>query len=277
MKGEPRNHGRVLVTGASAGIGRELATSIAASAEVLVLVARRAERLEEVRISIEAKDPRVKVLIRPCDLADESATSAMAAGILKELGGIDVLVNNAGLGDLELFDRSDWARQRQIIQVNVLAPTLLAHRFLPGMIERGRGGVINIGSGAGFNVIPGAAVYVASKHYVNGFTETLLAETAGTGVVVTQVAPGPVETEFDAAAGIVGGMAGGADDFMKVPLEQCVQETLDGFGRGEPLVLPGRKYRMVMAAGAVAPSRIRRRMTRRAGARLRAKVEHSQG
>jgi NAD(P)-dependent dehydrogenase (short-subunit alcohol dehydrogenase family) len=115
----------------------------------------------------------------------------------------NVLVNNAGLGDAALFDRSDWARTRQILRTNIFAVTQLALAVVSGMVERGRGGVLNIGSGAGLTVMPNAAAYVASKHFVAGFSEALRADLAGTGVTVTQVCPGPVDSEFDQAAGSV--------------------------------------------------------------------------
>jgi uncharacterized protein len=264
--------GRVLVTGASAGIGRELARQLARGARLLVLVARRRERLESLREELAMLHPRLELRIEVCDLADPMMVSELSDKLLAELGGVDLLVNNAGLGDLSLFERSDWERIHRIIQVNVVAVTLLTRRFLPGMVERGLGGILNVGSGAGFNLMPGAAVYVGSKHYVNGFTETLRAETMGTGVTVTQIAPGPVETEFDEAAGIEGGLAGGADDFMKISVEQCAREAIQGFRLGKALVLPGTAYRLAMVASKAAPVRVRRRMAVRAAGRLRGEV-----
>jgi uncharacterized protein len=261
--------GRVLIKGASSGIGRELARQLAPRAETLVLVARRRDRLEALRTELAGAAPGGEVLVEPCDLSDAAALEALCACLLARLGGIDLLVNNAGLGDLALFERSEWGRIERILRVNVVAPTLLIHRFLPGMVARRRGGILNVGSGAGFNLMPGAAAYVGSKHYLNGFTETLRAETEGTGVVVTQVAPGPVQSEFDEAAGIEGGLGGGADDFMKIGAEACARDAIRGFDRGEALVFPGRAYALVMAAQAVAPRRLRRRMARGMAARLR--------
>src|SRR5262249_18361093 len=115
------------------------------------------------------------------------------------------LVNNAGLGEAELFERSSWNRIQQIIAVNVLAMLRLAHYFLPGMISQGHGAILNIGSGAGYAAMPNAAVYTASKHFVRAFTESLRAQLAGTGISVSEAAPGPVESESDQVAGIEGG------------------------------------------------------------------------
>jgi len=111
--------------------------------------------------------------------------------------------------DQALFDRTDWKRTRQLLHTNVVAVVCLTTALVPGMVARGRGGVLNIGSGAGLTVMPAAAAYSASKHFIDGFSESLRADLAGTGVVVTQVCPGPVDSEFDRVAGTVGGMTGG--------------------------------------------------------------------
>lgn len=264
---------RVLITGASAGIGREFARQLASRARVLILVARRLDRLEALRDELAAAHPGLCVELEACDLGDPAAVDALCERVLRRHGGVDALVNNAGLGDLALYERAEWRRLAQIIQVNVAAPAMLAHRFLPGMVERGRGGILNVGSGAGFNPMPGSAAYAGSKHFVNGWTESLRAEVEGTGVVVTQVAPGPVETEFDEAAGVPdGGLMGGADAFMKISAAQCAREAIEAFSRGRALVLPGRAYRAVMAAQAVAPGIVRRRMARGMAARVRARA-----
>ena len=123
---------------------------------------------------------------------------------------VDVLVNNAGLGEPELFERSTWSRIRQIVEVNIVAMLRLSHHFLPAMISRGgHGAILNIGSGAGYAAMHNAAVYTASKHLVRAFTESLRAQLAGTGVTVSEAAPGPVESELDQVAGIEGGATPG--------------------------------------------------------------------
>jgi hypothetical protein len=201
-------YGVVLITGASAGIGRELALEFGARAETLVLVARRLDRLEQLRADLLERYPGLKVIVLAADLSEEGEIELLLGRVAEHAGSVDVLVNNAGVGDSVLFDRSDWKRTRQVLRTNVTAVVQLTAALLPSMVERGRGGVLNIGSGAGLTVLPNAAAYVGSKHFINGFSEALRADLARTGVTVTQVCPGPVDSEFDQVAGSAGGMPG---------------------------------------------------------------------
>ena len=187
MTRSTKNHGTVLITGASAGIGRELALEFGARAEMLVLVARRMDRLEALKAELAGRYPGLKVVVLAADLSDESDIETLLGRVAREAGTIDVLVNNAGLGDSVLFDHSKWTRTRQVLRTNILAVAQLTSALVPGMVKRGRGGVLNIGSGAGLTVMPNAAAYVGSKHFVAGFSEALRADLAGTGVTVTQV------------------------------------------------------------------------------------------
>ena len=116
-----RNHGTVLITGASAGIGRELAREFGARAETLVLVARRLERLQKLREELLGRYPRLKILVLAADLSDEREVERLLAKASEQVGAVGVLVNNAGLGDSVLFDRSDWTRTRQVLRTNILA------------------------------------------------------------------------------------------------------------------------------------------------------------
>jgi uncharacterized protein len=211
-----KTHGIVLITGASAGIGRELALEFGPRSETLVLAARRLDRLENLRAELLERHPGLKVVVLAADLSDEHDIETLLDQVAEQAGPVDVLVNNARLGDAALFDRSDWARTRQILRTNVFAVTQLASALVPGMVERGRGGVLNIGSGAGLTVMPNAAAYVASKHFVAGFSEALRADLTGTGVTVTQVCPGPVDSEFDQMAGSIGGMAGAPPQSFRI-------------------------------------------------------------
>jgi short-subunit dehydrogenase len=204
------------------------------------------------------------------DLSDEHEIEMLFGRVAEQAGAVDVLVNNAGLGDSVLFDRSDWTRTRQVLQINIIAVAQLTSGLVPDMVERGRGGVLNIGSGAGLAVMPNAAAYVGSKHFVAGFSEALRADLAGTGVSVTQVCPGPVESEFDQVAGSVGGMSGAPPQFLRISAAQCAREALLGFERGQPLVFPGRAYRFVMRMLPLFPLWIRRKQAAKTAARLRA-------
>ena len=268
----PVDSGTVLVTGASAGIGKELASQVAARAGTLVLLARRVDRLEELRAELVARHPQLRVVVLPADLSDEADVTRVLQRVRDQVGEIDVLINNAGIGDSVLFDRSSWSRTRQLLATNVLAPAQLTAALVPHMVARGRGGVLNIGSGAGLTVLPGAAAYTGSKHFVDGFSEALRADLAGTGVVVTQVCPGPVESEFDQAASSAGGMTGGPPQALRISAKQCAREALAGFDRGAPLVFPGRPYRLLMHLLPLLPRRAQRLQTARAARQLRART-----
>jgi hypothetical protein len=209
------------------------------------------------------------VIVLAADLGVERDIEALLARLSERVGQVDVLVNNAGVGDSVLFDRSEWKRTRQVVQTNVLAVAQLTWALVPSMVKRGRGGVLNIGSGAGLTVLPNGAAYVGSKHFVAGFTEALRADLAGTGVTVTQVCPGPVESEFDEVAGSAGGMVGGLPHFLRIGAEQCAREAVAGFEQGDTLVFPGRAYRFVMRVLPLVPSWVRRKHAANIAARLR--------
>ena len=269
----PIDGGTVLVTGASAGIGRELAVRLAPRAGALVLLARRAGRLEELRASLLARHPQLPVLILPVDLSDENDVDRAVAEAGEQAGAVDVLVNNAGVGHEALADQADWARVRAVLHTNVLAVAQLTTALVPAMVDRGRGGVLNMGSGAGLTVMPAAAAYSASKHFMDGFSEALRADLTGTGVVVTQVCPGPVDSEFDQIAGSAGGMTGGPPQFLRISAAQCAREALAGFDRGVPVVFPGRAYRIAMRALPLLPRELSRRQAARSATRIRSSAK----
>ena len=248
----PIDSGTVLITGASSGIGRELARQLARRARTLVLVARREERLEVLRDELLERNPTLGVVVERCDLAHPDEVDSLLDSLHRHLVRVDVLVNNAGLGDYSLYEQESWSRIHQMVQVNVTAPLLLTHRLLRRMVERKRGGILNISSGGARAFVPGLAVYAATKHFLDGFTESLRLELMGTGVVVTQVAPGPVDTEFSEVAGTQE-RAGRAPAWMRISAEQCAREALEGFDRAQPLVHPGFAYRWMMRLSALMP------------------------
>lgn len=265
----PIDGGTVLITGASAGIGRELAKQLAPRARMLILLARRVGRLNELQASLLERHPGLQVLTLPVDLSDENDVDRALAEARERAGVIDVLVNNAGVGDQGLSDQADWARVRTLLRTNVLAVAHLTTALVPAMVERRRGGVLNMGSGAGLTIMPAAAAYSASKHFMDGFSEALRADLAGTGVVVTQVCPGPVDSEFDQVAGSAGGMTGGPPQFLRISAAQCAREALAGFDRCAPLVFPGRPYRIMMGALPLLPRALFRRQAARSATRIR--------
>ncbi|HSP45755.1 MAG TPA: SDR family NAD(P)-dependent oxidoreductase, partial [Chthoniobacterales bacterium] len=160
-----------LITGASAGIGRELARQLSGRAGSLVLVARRLDRLEELRDELTKKDPKLNVHCRAVDLSHADAVADLCAWLERERIAVDFLVNNAGLGDRGTFSTGDSRRLYEMIAVNVMALTALTRALLPAMIAKKRGAILNVSSSAGFLPIGGLAVYAATKAYVTSFSE----------------------------------------------------------------------------------------------------------
>jgi short-subunit dehydrogenase len=194
MTGRPT----ALVTGASAGIGRELARILAREGHDLVLIARREAELKS--LADELKDSYgADSTIVAVDLAQPDA----AAGVATAVGDatVDVLVNNAGFGGLGAFARRSRDEDMRMVAVNVTALTDLTKQFLPGMVARGRGRILNVASTAAFQPGPFMAVYYATKAYVLSLSQALAEETSGTGVTVTCLCPGPTESEFHGVAG----------------------------------------------------------------------------
>src|ERR1051325_400430 len=190
-----------LVTGASGGIGEELARLFAADGHALVLVARSEEKLRRLAEELGAKHG-VAVRVLASDLSRAEAPREILEELTRAGVSVDALVNNAGIGTWGLFAETDLKQELELLQINVVALTHLTKLFLPSMIARGRGYVCNVASTAAFQPGPLMAVYYASKAYVLSFSEALSNETAGTGVVVSALCPGPTETGFVAAAGM---------------------------------------------------------------------------
>jgi uncharacterized protein len=248
--------GTVLVTGASSGIGLALARLVAPRAKALVLVARRVDRLEDLKRSLLEARPDLRVEVLPCDLASREGVAALVASVAERRLAVDVLVNNAGVGMMGVFDRADYAKTAFMIDLNVTSLTLLTLSFLPGMVERRRGGVINISSGFGLAVMPLFAAYCGTKHFVTGFTEGLRADLAGTGVVATQVCPGPVATEFEEAMGNSTGLS--VPGFIEISAEHCARAAVRAFERDRALVVPGVVMKVAMLINALSPRFMRR-------------------
>jgi short-subunit dehydrogenase len=192
--------GTALVTGASSGIGKELARRFAADGHGVVLVARRRERLEELARELTARN--VSAWPVACDLAAPGGVE----GLVKELEArgisVDFLVNNAGVGSTGRFVDADAAGEAAMAELNVTAVVRLTRALLPGMLARGQGRILNIGSTAGFQPGPYMATYYASKAFVNSFSEALAYELRGSGVTVTLACPGPTSTEFGDVSGV---------------------------------------------------------------------------
>ena len=236
-----------LITGASAGIGAEFVRQLATRAGGLVLVARREERLDELRNEITKRDPNLNVIIRPTDLANANEVSALIDWLQQEDITIDLLINNAGLGDYGTFASCDAERVREIVAVNMIALTQLTRALRPRMIERRHGGILNVSSSAGFLPMSGMALYAATKAYVTSLSEALRMELREHGVRVTALCPGPVYTEFNTVARRPGTEGRSAPAFTHVAISAVVAAALRGIERNRPLVIPGLLMKLGMA------------------------------
>jgi uncharacterized protein len=253
MPRPPIDGATALITGASSGIGVAIARQLAPRVKKLILVARRAERMETLAAELVAAHPALVVEVEPCDLNDRTALASLADRSAAD--SVDLLVNNAGLGDISMFDLADWDKTERMIEVNVRALAFLTHRLLPPMIERGRGGILNVSSGFGLAFMPGFSAYVGTKHFVTGFTESLRLELRRQGIVVTQVCPGPVATEFEEVAG---NFTGQSAALVEISADHCARAALRGFERDRALVIPGLVIRAAMFLQAWSPRWIQR-------------------
>jgi short-subunit dehydrogenase len=223
-----------LITGASAGIGTELARVFASRGHRVALVARREDRLTALAAEITAAGGAAPIVI-PCDLTQTGATDRIADALTAAGVEVEYVVNNAGFGVFGKAIQRDRADQLDMITVNISALTDLSLRFADQLI-RHRGGLLNMGSVAGFLSGPGMAVYYASKAYVLSFTEAMRAELAPRGVRVTVVCPGPVPSEFQARAGF----APGFDSvILNVLPADVARQAYDGLMANKRAVLPG--------------------------------------
>ncbi len=242
-----------LITGASAGIGREFARQLAPRAASLVLVARRLDRLETLRDELITTDPNLDVRVRQCDLADIAQVDALTRWLQAERISVDLLINNAGVGDRGAFLTSDPRRVQEMTMVNIVALTRLTRSLLPAMVERKRGGILNVSSSASFLPMPTFAVYAATKAYVTSFTEALRSELRGTGIAVCALCPGPVLTEFGEVAGRPGETYDSGPAFTHVAVEQVVANAIAALEADRPIVVPGLAMKIGMTIVRLTP------------------------
>ncbi len=243
----------VVVTGASSGIGEEFARRFAERGHNLTIVARRVDRLEALAEELRSRHG-VSVDVMPADLETARGRTAVAR-LLRQLPGC-VLVNNAGFGTRGRLTGLDAARERAEVQVNVVALHELTLAALPGLIEAGTGGVINLGSTAAFQPLPYMATYSGSKAFVLHFTEALAEELRGSGVRVMALCPGPVRTEFDDVSGVNGSL-----DFLRpLSVARCVAAALRAFDRGQAVCVPGAINLALAQSPRLAPRALVRRV-----------------
>ena len=238
-----------LITGASAGLGAEFARLFAADKHDLVLVARRRDRLEAIANELE-KAHGIKAHVIAADLGALDGADKVI-GEVGELGmEIDFLVNNAGFGTNGAFAELEVARELEMVQVNVTTLVALTRAFVPAMIARGRGRILNVGSTAGFQPGPFMAIYYASKAFVNSFTEALGYELRGTGVTATVSCPGATATEF---AGIAGNDGTKLFQMGAARSDEVARQAYQAMLAGKPMIVHGFKNKVAVQALRVGP------------------------
>lgn len=258
--GFPLENCSALITGASSGLGAEFARQLAPHATELILVARRADVLEEVQAQISGQKARVTCFA--ADLSSDIGRASLMAFLDENQLSPNLLINNAGLGDYGPFATSPIEKTRLQIDLNITALTLLTHGLLPKM--KGRGGILNISSLASTLPMPELAVYAASKSYVTSFSEALSIELAPRGITVTCVCPGPTPTNFSQTAKRQNGSDTNRDGqaLLRIPPAQVVSEALDALRSGRPCVFPGTGVKVAGCLFRMLPRFLMRRLLR---------------
>jgi short-subunit dehydrogenase len=249
-----------LITGASSGIGLELAHLFARDGFRLVLLARNRNTLRQIGDDLQNRYS-VTVRIEPKDLAHPSSPAELYQELQETGVLLDVLVNNAGFGLAGPFQQTDWAREAEMMQVNIVAATQLTKLFLPQIRAR-EGKILNVASTAAFQPGPFMSVYYASKAYLLSFSEALAEELEGTGVTVTCLCPGPVKTNFQRRAYLEG--TGMMNSPMMVDVREVARAGYEGMKRGRRIVIPGWKNRVGVEMLRISPRRTVTKVVRKA-------------
>jgi short-subunit dehydrogenase len=261
----------VLITGASAGIGREFARQLAPAVSTMILVARRNDRLEALELELKIINPHLEVFCRQLDLRDHAALERFCNWLDESGLSVELLVNNAGLGDQGAFIDSEWERVHAMLQVNIETLTYLTYRILPSMRKSGCGAILNVSSVAGFVPVPHFAVYAATKAYVTSFSEALRAELRNANISVTTLCPGPVSTEFgDVASRVPQVDTSRAREMFTVPVQEVVRRGLDAVSRDKARVVPGTLVNLAMSTVVFIPMYLKRLILNAQAARKKA-------
>ena len=262
-----------LITGASAGLGREFARQLAPQAHALILAARRLDRLEALKAELAREHPQLTVFTYGIDLTDDAAIDTLAQWLRDENLRVNFLINNAGLGDHGPFESADWSRVKHMLDVNISALTKLTHLLLPMLRSFDAAAILNVSSSASFMPVPHMAVYAATKAYVTSFSEALRAELRGTDVSVTALCPGPVDTEFsDAASRGDDSQMDQAPTFLKVSPDHVVRSALAAVARDRARVVPGIVMSLVMLLVCAVPMFLLRWMLNAGAAQMKSSV-----
>jgi uncharacterized protein len=250
----------VLITGASAGIGREFARQLAPAVNTMILVARRNDRLEALELELKIINPKLEVFCRQLDLRDQAALERFCNWLDESALSVDLLINNAGLGDRGAFIDGEWERVHAMLQVNIETLTYLIYRILPSMRKSGCGAILNVSSSASLVPVPHFAVYAATKAYVTSFSEALRAELRHANISVTALCPGPVPTEFADVANREPQVNATSTtrDLFSVPVQEVVRSALEAVSRDRARVIPGTLMNLAMALVAFLPMYLKR-------------------
>ena len=245
-----------LVTGASSGIGAEIARELAERGLGVTLVARREEKLRALADELATKHA-VRAEVMSADLSEKESRDALPTELTTRGLAVDVLVNNAGYTTMGPVHRSVPDDEVAMIRTDVEAVAHLCSLFLPGMVERGRGAVLNVASTAAFQPLPGQAGYSGSKSFVLAYTHSLRGELRGTGVSATALCPGPVETGFAESVGMTDEEASESlPKFMWVPAERVAAAAVEGMAKSKAVVIPGVANKVGAASGYLVPRRV---------------------
>jgi short-subunit dehydrogenase len=247
----PTTDNAVLVTGASAGIGTELARELARRSYNVVLIARRAERLHELAEELRLSHG-IHADVEACDLTDAEARRELVARLREGPREIAGVCNNAGFGTVATFLESGVEREQQVVRLNVEAVHHLTGAFLDQMVDRGGGAVLNVASTAAYQPLPGFATYAASKAFVQSFSEAVHAELGGTGVSVTCLSPGFTRTEFGEVAGAEE-QERAMPDFLFADAKDVARVGVEAMVGGRRTAIPGLGNRASMLGGRMAP------------------------
>ncbi|MGO9152151.1 SDR family NAD(P)-dependent oxidoreductase [Mycobacterium sp.] len=226
-----------VVTGASSGIGADIARELADRGHGVTLVARREDRLRELADELAG---RVRVEVITCDIADSAARAGLFDEVDRRGLTVDILVNNAGIGTIGAVTKTPVDDEIAQVRVNVEAVIDLTTRAVQQMVPRGRGGILNVGSTAGYHPFPGQVGYAATKAFVKTYTEGLRGELAGTGVTVALLCPGPVRTDFLKSAGMdERNFADAFPKFLWMPAREVARTGVDALDHDRGTVIPG--------------------------------------
>jgi uncharacterized protein len=248
----PSESSTAVITGASSGMGVEIARELAKRGHNVTLVARREDRLRKLAEEL-GRDHGVRAEVVGADISTEEGRRKLVDELRSKGRDVEVLVNNAGYGSAGKFQELDPESEAQMVRTNCEAIIALCGEYVPQMVERGRGAVLNVASIAGFQPIPFQATYSASKAFVRTFTEALTADLHGTGVTATALCPGLVPTEFGATAGIDEGGWDQFPGFIKTSPEENAAAAVEGMEKGKRLVLIGVFNRVSATSGHYTP------------------------